>query len=427
MPRFPADFVSKLKDQADIVEVVGRYVQLKKQGSAYLGVCPFHQDHKPSMHVTPSMGIYKCFACGAGGDVFKFVQEHEHVEFLEAVKIVAELVGVPLPAEESEDPREEARRKEQARLLEMHRLACDFFQTELRNCETAKEYLKGRGLTGRTAKEFALGWAPDSWDALPDFLRGRGYSDKEILLSGMGKAREGGNGLYGRFRARVMFPIFSPSKSVIGFTGRTLDPEEPAKYLNSPETPIYHKGDVLFGLSHAREEIRKKGRAVVVEGNVDVIQLWQGGVRNVVAASGTAFTPAQARLLKRIADGVVLVFDGDAAGQHATDRSLPILFAQGLEVRILALSDGKDPDDFVREKGGEGTSSQEALYRYFSAYKVGTEKAPEPAPTPEAPPVVEPAPKPADPAPIVAPPKALENTPPSGVVSFLQKLLSFFS
>ena len=369
---FPDGFVQDLKNRADIVDVVGRFVQLKKQGSVYVGICPFHQDHKPSMRVTPSMGIYKCFACGAGGDVFKFVQEHERVDFPEAVRMVAEFSGIPVPEARPSTPEESARERERDRLLEMHRLACDFFERELRKSEVAKEYLKKRGLTGQTAKDFSIGWAPEDGDALPRRLREAGYTDEEMLRGGLLKRNPERNSVYCTFRARVVFPFFSSNKSVIGFTGRTLDPENPAKYLNTPETPIYHKGNELFALGVTKEEIRKEQRAVVVEGNIDVVQLWQGGVRNVVAASGTAFTPQQARLLKRYAGKrVVLVFDGDAAGQKAARKAIPVLLAEGFEVRVLTLPEGEDPDDFVRKRGGGAFLAQVEKAQDFVDYLVG--------------------------------------------------------
>ena len=369
---FPEGFVQDLKNRADIVDVVGRFVQLKKQGSVYVGICPFHQDHKPSMRVTPAMGIYKCFACGAGGDVFKFVQEHEHVEFPEAVRLVAEFSGIPVPEARPSTPEESARERERNRLLEMHRLARDFFVQELRKSDVAKEYLKKRGLTGQTAKDFSIGWAPEDGDALPRRLREAGYSDDEMLLGGLLKRNPERNSSYCTFRGRVIFPFFSANRNVIGFTGRTLDPENPAKYLNTPETPIYHKGNELFALGITKEEIRKEQRAVVVEGNIDVVQLWQGGVRNVVAASGTAFTPQQAKLLRRYAGKrVVLVFDGDAAGQKAARKALPVLLAEGFEVRILTLPEGEDPDDFVRKRGGEAFLAQVEKAQDFVDFLVG--------------------------------------------------------
>ena len=383
MPALPEGFVQDLKNRADIVDVVGRFVQLKKQGSVWVGICPFHQDHKPSMRVTPAMGIYKCFACGAGGDVIKFVQEHERVEFLEAVKMVAEFSGIPIPETRPATPREEAAVRERNRLLEMHRLACDFFMLQLRRSDAAKEYLKKRGLTGQTAKDFSIGWAPEDGDALPRRLREAGYSDDEMLRGGLLKRNPERGTVYCTFRARVIFPFFSAAREIIGFTGRTLDPDNPAKYLNTPETPIYHKGNELFALGVTKEEIRKEQRAIVVEGNIDVVQLWQGGVRNVVAASGTAFTPQQARLLKRYAGRrAVLVFDGDAAGQKAARKAIPVLLAEGFEVRILTLPDGKDPDDFVRENGGDAFKAEVEKAADFVDFLVGSARL-TPASAPE--------------------------------------------
>lgn len=353
MAQYDRQWIDDLRRRVDIVQVVERYLPLQKQGRHWVGLCPFHNDTKPSMNVNPEMGIYKCFACGAGGDVFRFVMERDHTDFPEAVRIVAEIAGVPLPNLRSLSPEESALQKKQARLREIHNWAAEFFQQELKRENEPQEYLKRRKVTGQTAKEFSLGWAPDGWNGLTSYLKTKGVKEREMLESGLASQSSKSENCYDRFRKRVIFPIFSSTGQIIAFGGRALDPAEPAKYLNSPESPIYHKSEVLYGFSHAKEEIRRLGVALVVEGYLDILQLWQNKIRYAVAVSGTALTQQHALLLKRYAKKVYLVFDGDQAGRKAALRSVPLLLPQGIEVKVLLLPEGEDPDSLVRDHGPE--------------------------------------------------------------------------
>jgi len=356
-----ATFKEDLKQQADIVRVIGDYVQLKKAGAQnFVGLCPFHKEKSPSFSVHGVRQFYHCFGCGESGDVFKFIEKIENITFPEAVRRVAEKLGVPVPRQNYGGPGEAAESKQRAVLHDLHEKACAFFEEQLRRPEgaRAREYLAGRGLSEETIREFHIGYAPDSGFLLRDRLRG--IADEEVLkLSGLlrtpgGDTRSGdGSALYSRFRNRVMFPICNEQGKVIAFTGRTLATDEKSgpKYLNSPETPIYFKGRVLFNLHKAKEAVRRLGYAILVEGNVDSITVFEAGFKNVIATSGTAFTEAQVRLLGRFTKQVVVNFDPDTAGANATEKSLAMLVEEGFAIKVLTLQSGFDPDLFIRRKG----------------------------------------------------------------------------
>ncbi|HEX9421911.1 MAG TPA: DNA primase [Pyrinomonadaceae bacterium] len=349
--RYPQTFVEDLKRQADIVRVVQDYVQLKKKGANWMACCPFHKEKTPSFSVSPAKEIFYCFGCHKGGSVFNFVMEMERVSFPEAIKLVAEKSGVPLP-KLIDDSRFEARRQEADDVIELNKWALEWWEQQLESSaegRIARDYLKGREITDETRKTFRLGYAPDSWDALSIYLRQKGVSQDQIDRSGLVVKKEEG-GSYDRFRGRLIFPVMDIQGKPIAFGGRTLRNED-AKYINSPETAAYVKGRNLFGLNLTRDEIRRAGFAILVEGFLDLIVPYQFAIRNVVASLGTALTPDQVKLLSRFARKVVVNYDGDNAGVQAAKKAIEILLAEDLEVKILVLPDNSDPDEFIRRSG----------------------------------------------------------------------------
>ena len=352
------DFKETVRQQADIVRVIGDYIKLKKAGAQnFVGLCPFHGEKTPSFSVHATRQYFHCFGCGKSGDVFKFVQEHEQISFPEALRLVAEKVGVPLPKMQysSEGEAEDARQRGQ--LIEMHERACKFFEDQLRRPEGAhaREYLAGRGLKEETIRTFRIGYAPDSGFTLKDRLK-NDFSEALMRASGLFSWKEGAeSNIYSKFRNRIMFPIANENGKIIAFTGRTLATDEKAgpKYMNSPETPIYSKGRVLYNLDRAKEAIRKLGYVIIVEGQMDCIAVYSGGFHNVAASSGTAFTETQVRLLGRFSKDIVVNFDPDTAGAAATDKSLGMLLEEEFNIRVLRLEAGFDPDLFIRKNGAE--------------------------------------------------------------------------
>lgn len=349
--RYPQTFIDDLKRQADIVRVVGDYVQLKKKGANWMACCPFHKEKTASFSVNPAKEIFYCFGCHKGGAVFNFVMEMERVSFPEAIRLVAEKSGVALPTL-VDDGRFEARRHETEDVIELNRWALEWWEHQLETsaeAHHAREYLTGRQVTDETRKTFRLGYAPDSWDALAGHLRQKGASQERIERSGLVVNKDAG-GSYDRFRGRLMFPVFDVQGKPIAFGGRTLRNED-AKYINSPETAVYIKGRNLFGLNLTRDEIRRAGFAILVEGFLDLMILYQFGVHNVTASLGTALTPEQVKLVARFAHKIVVNYDGDSAGIQAAKKAIEILLTEDLEVKILVLPDGADPDEFVRRAG----------------------------------------------------------------------------
>ena len=379
----PGDFAYTVKQQADIVRIVGDYVRLKKAGAQnYAGLCPFHQEKTPSFSVHATRQFYHCFGCGASGDVFSFVQKIENITFVEALRAVAQKVGIPLPKMSYSSPAEAEEAKLRGVLLEMHERATDFFREQLRRPEAAhaREYLAGRGLNSEMVARFRIGYAPERGFILRDVL-GKDFDEEAMRASGLFSWKEeaaqsaaGRAGapvptqdeetsaagrrattLYSKFRNRIMFPIANESGRVIAFTGRTLSTDEKAgpKYLNSPETAIYSKSRVLFNLDLAKEAIRKLDYAILVEGQMDCISVFTAGLHNVIASSGTAFTELHAKLLGRFSKNVVVNFDPDTAGANATERTLGLLVSEEFQIKVLTLEPGFDPDLFVRRKGKE--------------------------------------------------------------------------
>jgi DNA primase len=356
-----SDFKETVRQQADIVRVIGDYIQLKKAGAQnFVGLCPFHGEKTPSFSVHATRQFFHCFGCGKSGDVFKFVQEREQISFPEAVRLVAEKMGIPLPRMQysSESEAEDAGKR--GKLIEMHERACKFFEEQLRRPEgaLAREYLAGRGLREETIRTFRIGFAPDSGFTLKDRLKAD-FSEEMMRASGLFSFKEGSEGsaaaMYSKFRNRIMFPIANENGKIIAFTGRTLAKDEKSgpKYLNSPETPIYSKSRVLYNLDRAKEAIRKLGYVILVEGQMDCIAVYSAGFHNVAASSGTAFTETQVRLLGRFSKDIVVNFDPDTAGAAATDKSLGMLLEEEFNIRVLRLEAGFDPDLFIRKNGAE--------------------------------------------------------------------------
>ena len=360
--RYPQTFLDDLKRQADIVRVVQDYVQLKKKGANWMACCPFHKEKTPSFSVSPAKEIFYCFGCHKGGSVFNFVMEMERVSFPEAIKLVAEKSGVPLP-KLIDDSRFEAKRHEADDVIQLNKWALEFWEQQLESsgeARIARDYLLRREITEETCKTFHLGYAPDSWDALSTHLRQKGAAQEQIDRSGLVAKKEETGRTYDRFRGRLIFPVLDIQGKPIAFGGRTLKDED-AKYINSPETAAYVKGRNLFGLNLTRDEIRRNGFAILVEGFLDLIVPYQFGVRNVVASLGTALTPDQARLMSRFARKVVVNYDGDNAGVQAAKKAIEILLAEDLEVKILVLPDNSDPDEFIRKAGVSEYQRQRGL------------------------------------------------------------------
>ena len=348
---YPQTFIDDLKRQADIVRVVQDYVQLKKKGANWMACCPFHKEKTPSFSVSPVKEIFYCFGCHKGGTVFNFVMEIERVAFPEAIRIVADKIGMPLP-KMVDDSRFQARRQEADDVIELNSWAMEWWQQQLESSKEgriARDYVVQRELNEETQKAFRLGYAPDSWEALSSYLRQKGATQQQIERSGLVVKKDEG-GSYDRFRGRLMFPVLDVQGRAIAFGGRTLKGED-AKYVNSPETAAYVKGRNLFGLNLTRDEIRRQGFAILVEGFLDLIVPYQLGVRNVVASLGTALTADQSKLLARFARKVVVNYDGDRAGVQAAKKAIEILLAEDLEVKVLVLPDGADPDEFIRGFG----------------------------------------------------------------------------
>ena len=352
--RISDDIVADVKRSADIVDVISRYVTLKKAGKTFKALCPFHTEKTPSFVVNPERQMFRCFGCGKAGDVFSFVAEHERVEFPEAVRIVASAVGISIP--DRWDRRGGSETKElKGRLYDLHAWAARYFATlfaQAPEAARARDYMAARRFDAATLEAWSVGYAHDSWDALGKAALAPGYTDKELLASGLVIAREGKSGHYDRFRGRVMFPIADVQGRIIAFGGRTLADSE-VKYLNSPETPLFSKSRCLYGLDKARDAVVKGRRILITEGYTDTLMCHQKGIAWAVATLGTALTRDHVTLLRRYAESVVLLFDADAAGEAAVDRSLEVFADADLDVRVPALPQGMDPCDFLVSDGAE--------------------------------------------------------------------------
>ena len=357
----PDNFAQTVKQQADIVKIVGEFVRLKKAGAQnFSGLCPFHSEKTPSFSVHAGRQFYHCFGCGQSGDVFSFIQKIENVSFPEAVKTVAIKCGIPLPKREFSSAEEAAESRQRGKLIELHDAAASWFEQQLRSPEgaLAREYLSGRGMNDDGIAKFRIGYAPESFHALRD--RMQSIADTQTLrASGLFSFKEQEDGspgpLYSRFRKRITFPIANESGRIIAFTARALDSGEKAgpKYINSPETTLYTKGQVLFNLDKARQAIREADFAILVEGQMDCISAYLAGITNVLATSGTAFTEAQVRLLRRYTTRVIVNFDPDTAGANAAEKSIALLTEEDFEVKVVTLEGGLDPDRYIRERGAK--------------------------------------------------------------------------
>ncbi len=353
--RIPEETIQEIRERTDIVEVVSSYLPLKRSGANHLGLCPFHGEKTPSFNVNSTRQIFHCFGCGVGGNVFAFLMRIEGLSFPEAVRRLGERVGVEIPEEEM-SPAEQRRREEEERLTRINEVASAFYQQILLEAPEgapARSYLRQRGYDGEAARRFRLGYAPDSWDALAKHLAQKGF-DPALARDRLGLLRPGREGRsdIDLFRRRLLFPIFDLRGQVAAFGGRVLDDALP-KYINSPESPLYHKGRILFGLYQAREAMRREGSGIVVEGYFDQLALARAGFDNAVASCGTALTEEHARLLKRYCDKLLLLFDQDSAGQKATFRAMDVLLAAGLPAAVVALDPGEDPDSFLARRGVE--------------------------------------------------------------------------
>ena len=347
--RSDEDFLEKVRASLDIREIVAGYLPLKKVGGRYRGLCPFHTEKTPSFHVDAGKQLFYCFGCGTGGDAFKFLMLYEKVDFPEALRLLARRYGIPLPQ------RVHHASSERQALLKIQQAAIAYFRKTLLESSEGKagrEYLKGRGLNAEIEAAFSLGFAAARWDGLKSALLGQGFPEAQLLSAGLLLKKEETGRTFDRFRSRLIFPIRNLSGECVGFGGRMVGEGEP-KYLNSPETPLFHKGEILYGLDLTADAIRKNDCAILVEGYMDFLSLHQAGVGGLAATLGTGFTPSHARLLARFTRRVVVNFDPDSAGQAATRRSLDILLESGFEVRVLQLPGGKDPDRFVREEGSQ--------------------------------------------------------------------------
>ena len=382
MGTIPSQNIEQIAAANDIVEVIGAYFPLKRAGATFKALCPFHQEKTPSFTVSPQRQTFHCFGCGAGGSVFRFVMDYEHVDFPSAVRKLAGRAGIPVIEERSAGPADDRQHETRRALLELHAEAAEWFHENLVKAKIgapAREYLKKRGINLEVAKSWQLGFAPDSWDAFMTWAVDHGYRRPHILQSGLIKPRDEtrpDGEAYDRFRGRIMFPIHNDVGEVIAFSGRVLQNEaEGAKYLNSPETPLFRKGHVLFGLHKTKRALIDAGSAIVCEGQLDLITIFEAGITNVVAPQGTAFTEHQARILKRFVSEVILCFDADEAGQKAAERSLDALLQTDLVVRVAEMPPGQDPDSLIRGGGKEEFEARITAARDFFDFWIEREVA----------------------------------------------------
>ena len=387
----PDDKVEEIKSATDIVDVVSDYVRLKKAGSNFKGLCPFHNEKTPSFNVNPSMGIFKCFGCGEGGDAISFVMKVEGTGFTETVRMLAEQAGIELPAEGAQDPHGD----EKESILHALRFAARYYYEQLTKTDEGRQrglaYFENRGLAPETVKKFGLGFAPDAWDGLLRAAEAAQIKPEILDKAGLVLPNNNRDGFHDRFRERAMFPIFSHVGKVLGFGGRVLPDSKPPtgdyvppKYINSPETRVYHKSRVLYGLYQGKQAIRGSEEAILVEGYTDVISLYQADVKNVVASSGTALTPDQVKALGRYAKRILLLYDADSAGAAAALRGIDLILRAGLAAYVVSLPDGADPDSFVQQFGGDAFRSYLQKERQsFVHFKVAAAKRDGALSTPE--------------------------------------------
>ena len=367
--RIPEHKIDEIRNAADIIDIVSAHVHLKKRGKNFIGLCPFHQEKTPSFTISDDKQIYHCFGCGAGGNVFKFLMEFKNISFVEAVEEIAEHLGIKI---ELESTPFDAKQNELEELYELNILAARFFSDNLlksHDGEQAREYLKRRNIKPQTQKIFGIGYAPYGWDNFLAHAKENKVDLTKAKLLGLIDTNDKGE-YYDKYRGRVIFPIFSPNGRVIAFGGRVLENQENApKYLNSPESQIYSKRRSLYGLFHSKDDIRKLDRAILVEGYMDLVSLFQTGVKNVVASSGTSLTEEQVQLLSRFTKNIIILFDADPAGQKASLRSIEILLKQNFEVKVIALPKGEDPDSFIIKYGKEKFEEEVSRAKNFLEYQ----------------------------------------------------------
>ena len=349
--------IRQVKDRSDIIDVIGAQVKLRKTGPNYLGLCPFHGEKTPSFNVSQTNQFFHCFGCGKSGDVIKFVQEFENLDFRDALEKLARSANVILPESSGGGSSEERKkmRDEKEQIYELMDKACTFFQQQLRTVAATKalSYAKNRGLDDKAMAQFRLGYAPDSWDAITKWANQYGYSDDLLAKAGLTKQNEKGS-VYDRFRDRLLFPIMDISGRVIAFSARTLDKDSKmAKYINSPETPVFHKSNVLYGIHLAHNNVKEAGNFIICEGQLDVIACHRAGLNQAIASQGTAFTEQHVSMIKRYASAVKLCFDADGAGKKATLKSMDLLLPQGILPEVVMLDEGSDPDTVLKEHGAE--------------------------------------------------------------------------
>ena len=346
MAQIPQDIIERVRDSADIVDVVSQYVDLKQRGPNFFGLCPFHNEKTPSFSVAPAKQIYYCFGCNSGGNAFSFLMDYQQISFPDAVKALADRYNIPISFERSEGDSELY-----SSLYKLHEIAVQLYQENLFSTsgQKALSYLKNRGLKEDIIRQFKIGFAADSWDQLVKKCKGRGFTRSQIVQSGLFSQSD--KGTFDRFRSRIMFPIFHPSGKPIAFGGRIFESDDPAKYLNSPETPLYKKSDVFYGLQATRDAIRKEGHVVLVEGYMDFLKLYQSTIYPVVSVSGTAFTSRHAIAISKITQKVILLYDGDEAGGNAAIRAGWVLYRSGLIPGVVRPPNGFDPDDWIDRSG----------------------------------------------------------------------------
>ncbi|MDH4223866.1 MAG: DNA primase, partial [candidate division Zixibacteria bacterium] len=361
----PDELIAQIRESNDIVDVISEYIPLKKAGKNFVALCPYHPEKKPSFSVSQEKQIYHCFGCGKGGNVYTFLMEYEKLSFYEALKLLAKKANITI-TQKSKD-REKTEIIDQ--LFYANQIANEYFQFSLEQKKQAKDYLYGRGFTPETIKTFSLGYASPDWEGLIKFSTKKGLNTKILLSAGLVIESEKKEGCYDRFRDRITFPIYNLSHKIVGFGGRAISGETEPKYLNSPESAIYNKGKLLYGLNLSKEIIRKKKAGVLVEGYIDLISLYQTGIKNIVASLGTSFTREHARLISRYAEKLYLLFDSDRAGESAVFRSVDLLFDSGVEVMIVVLPPGEDPDSFIRRSGIKALAKKFMEAKNFIEYK----------------------------------------------------------
>ena len=352
----PDHIIDEIRDRTDIVAVISDHVVLKKTGKNFKGLCPFHSEKTSSFSVSPDKRIYHCFGCGTGGNVFKFLMQIQSISFPETLKILAERAGIPLPrnsSNQSTDPKQ----KERDALRKLNEAATRYFQSLLKNPEgglSARNYLASRHFEGEILEKYRIGWATPTWKGLLTHVKKKSsVSQEQLIQSGLIIKKEGSSAVYDRFRGRIIFPIMDLHSNIIGFGGRSINQEDQPKYLNSPETLLYQKSETLFGMDHAKQAIRKENQVILVEGYFDQMRAVQHGLEHVVATCGTALTSKQARILRNHAETAILIFDSDSAGRSAAEKGFDILLEHGMNVKIVVLPDGQDPDSYIQEQGAE--------------------------------------------------------------------------